>query len=119
MVRAGMKKKRVQYANIKKALRLACPTRNTSEPNSQVKNPLIPRNRTSRMYAIRESKNDRNSLFVSIQMVFMAMIFSLDQLVVSSLKISSSFVSNGIISVRVHLFLTQSLKISLAAPDPG
>jgi hypothetical protein len=58
MVNAGMKKNRVQYAMVKNDLRLACPTRNISLPNSHVKNPLMPRNTTSRIYAIRESKND-------------------------------------------------------------
>jgi len=44
MVRAGIKKKSVQKAMLKNTSRLACPAKNISEPKSQVKKPLKPKN---------------------------------------------------------------------------
>jgi hypothetical protein len=41
--------------------------KNISEPNSQVKNPLMPRNTINSMYATNESKNDLSSRFAIIQ----------------------------------------------------
>jgi len=62
-----MKKKSVKYAIEKNGWSVACPMKNISEPNSQVKNPLIPRNTTMKMYDTNESKNELSSLFEIIQ----------------------------------------------------
>jgi hypothetical protein len=70
IVRAGMKKKRVQYAMPKNSRRLACPIRKISEPEIQVKNPLKPRKRTIMMMATSESKEEFNSRLVIVQIVF-------------------------------------------------
>ena len=47
IVKAGMKKKSVQYATEKNGWRVACPIKKISEPNSHVKKPLSPRKTTS------------------------------------------------------------------------
>jgi hypothetical protein len=67
MVMAGMKKKRVQKATLKNDWRLASPAKKISDPYSQVKNPLKPRKRTSRIYAMRESKKEASSRLAMTQ----------------------------------------------------
>jgi hypothetical protein len=63
-----MKIKRLQYAeNEKKSDKVAWPIRKILLPNSHVKNPLNPRNKAKRTYAISESKNEFSSRFVIIQ----------------------------------------------------
>jgi hypothetical protein len=49
MVRAGIKKNKVQYEMLKKGINVACLIKKISLPYIQVNNPLKPKNRTSRM----------------------------------------------------------------------
>ncbi len=75
IVNPGIKKNNDQYAIPKKDCKLACPTINTSDPESHVKKPLNPRNAINNIYAINELKNDLNSLLAIIHICFMLKVF--------------------------------------------
>jgi hypothetical protein len=76
---------------------VAWPIKNISEPNSHVKNPLMPRKTTRSIYAISESKNDCSSLLEIIQTDFIC------------LCLSASDVACGGISLFGHMELVSYL----------